>query len=72
MGRHSPASHRRAEDATYFETAEEGGALSGEEFRRILAEALNDPTYDELVQTLPWVAGSGRTTSDTPGLKRPG
>lgn len=54
-------------DATLFEETEEAGALSGEEFRRILANAMADPTIAEEVTHLPWVAGSGMT-SDTPGF----
>ena len=54
------------EDATLFEEAEDTGALSGEEFRRELAEALSDPRWKGLVEELPWVAGSGKQT-DGPG-----
>jgi hypothetical protein len=54
------------EDATLFEEAEDTGALSGEEFRRELSEALADPRWKNFVEHLPWVAGSGKET-DGPG-----
>ena len=54
------------EDATLFEEAEDTGALSGEEFRRELAEALNDPHWKNAVKNLPWVAGSGKA-AESPG-----
>jgi hypothetical protein len=54
------------EDATLFEQAEDTGALSGEEFRRELTEALSDPHWKNSVKNLPWVAGSGKA-ADGPG-----
>jgi superfamily II DNA or RNA helicase len=56
------------EDATLFEQAEDTGALSGEEFRRELAEALNDPHWRNAVTNLPWVAGSGKHTEGLGGF----
>lgn len=56
----------RAEDPTLFKEAEETGALSGEEFRRELADALGDPLLRDAVLHLPWVSGSGKT-ADGPG-----
>ncbi|MBA2691478.1 MAG: helicase, partial [Rubrobacter sp.] len=50
------------EDPTLFENAEDTGALSGEEFRRELTEALRDPRWKRAVEHLPWVAGSGKAT----------
>ncbi len=52
------------EDATLFREAEEAGALSGEEFRRELAEALKDPRWRREVGVLPWVAGSGKAARE--------
>lgn len=46
-------------DTSILEELEATGALSGEEFRRELADAL-DSGYRELVEQLPWVAGSGK------------
>ncbi|BBL79300.1 helicase [Rubrobacter xylanophilus] len=54
------------EDATLFEQAEDTGTLSGEEFRRELANALNDTHWRNSVKDLPWVAGSGKI-SEGPG-----
>jgi hypothetical protein len=56
----------KAEDPTLFETAEDTGALSGEEFRRELADRMADSRWADQVQNLPWVAGSGRAV-DGPG-----
>jgi len=56
------------EDATLFEEAEDTGALSGEEFRRELAEALADPRWKSQVERLPWVAGSGKATDGLGGF----
>jgi len=41
------------DDATRFEQAEDTGALSGEEFRRELIEALSDPHWKNSVRNLP-------------------
>ncbi len=56
------------EDPTLFEEAEDTGALSGEEFRRELFETLSDPRWKNLVEGLPWVAGSGKATDDPGGF----
>ena len=56
------------EDTSLFEQAEDTGALSGEEFRRELAEALNDPHWSNAVKNLPWVAGSGKVTEGLGGF----
>lgn len=56
----------RAEDPTLFDTTEEAGAISGEEFRRELAERMADTRWKEQIETLPWVAGSGMVV-DGPG-----
>ncbi len=56
----------KAEGPTLFETAEDTGALSREEFRRELADRMADTGWAEQVENLPWVAGSGRTV-DGPG-----
>ena len=56
------------EDPTLFEEAEDTGALSGEEFRRELSDALSDPRWKRLVEGLPWVAGSGRATEGPGGF----
>ncbi|HCB34159.1 MAG TPA: hypothetical protein DEP69_03050 [Acidimicrobiaceae bacterium] len=50
----------RREEAGIFEQAGYGrGALSGEEFRRELEKALEDPLPKEQVTSLPWGSGSG-------------
>ena len=56
------------EDATLFEQAEDTGALSGEEFRRELTEALGDPHWKNAVTNLPWVTGSGKHTKGPGGF----
>ncbi len=56
------------EDASLFEQAEDTGTLSGEEFRRELAEALGDPHWKNSVDNLPWVAGSGKATNGPGGF----
>ncbi len=55
-------------DASLLDDAEPAGALSGEEFRRELATRLDDPRYRKQVETLPWVAGTGKTTTGQPGF----
>lgn len=56
------------EDASLFEQAEDTGTLSGEEFRRELAEALSNPRWKNEIKQLPWVAGSGKATDGTGGF----
>lgn len=56
------------EDATLFEQADETGTLSGEEFRRELTEALNEPHRRDEVRNLPWVAGSGKAVEGSGGF----
>jgi len=56
------------EDASLFEQAEDTGALSGEEFRRELTEALNDPHWKNSVRNLPWVGGSGKAAEGSGGF----
>ncbi|MBA2375639.1 MAG: DEAD/DEAH box helicase [Rubrobacter sp.] len=56
------------EDASLFENAEDTGALSGEEFRRELTEALQTPRLAQSIKTLPWVAGSGKATEGEGGF----
>lgn len=58
----------QSEDARFFEEADEVGALSGEEFRRELADAMQDPTVRDQVEHLPWVAGTGRSTEGQRGF----
>lgn len=58
----------QSEDAQLFEEADESGALSGEEFRRELTDAMKDPSLRDQVEHLPWVAGSGRNTDSQPGF----
>lgn len=56
------------EDAALFDDDHEPGALSGEEFRKILADAMDNPTTRDKVENLPWVAGSGFRTDRNPGF----
>jgi hypothetical protein len=50
----------RTGDATLFEEAgESGGALSGEEYRKALQRALEEPATADQVKGLPWGSGSG-------------
>ncbi len=58
----------REGDATLFENAEDTGSLSGEEFRRELAEALENPRWRNAVEQLPWVAGSGKVSAGPGGF----
>ena len=60
------------EDAALFENAEDTGALSGEEFRRELADAMKDPRWRRAVEGLPWVAGSGMAAGAAAGPGEPG
>ena len=56
----------RREDAALFErggTAK--GALSGEEFRQELRQALEDAGLAEQIRSLPWGSGSGMAVDDT-------
>lgn len=47
------------ENADIFEAEFEPGALSGEEFRKIVEQARANETLAKKIDTLPWVAGSG-------------
>lgn len=58
----------RLEDASLFEDGLEGGALSGEEFRQELANAMRDPELKRRVTGLPWTSGTGKATNDRPGF----
>ena len=58
----------REGDAALFENAEDTGSLSGEEFRRELAEALENPRWRNAVEQLPWVAGSGKVSAGPGGF----
>jgi superfamily II DNA or RNA helicase len=58
----------KAEDPSLFETAEDTGALSGEEFRRELADRMADSRWASQVENLPWVAGSGRAVDGLGGF----
>lgn len=50
----------RAGDATLFERGGTGrGALSGEEYRQELRQALEDETFADRIAALPWGSGSG-------------
>ena len=49
-------------DVSILEELEATGALSGEEFRRELADALKTG-YREAVEQLPWVAGTGKAAA---------
>ena len=54
----------RRSDPTLFETGgTKRSALSGEEFRRDLWEAMQDPTLAELIKDLPWGSGSGMVSA---------
>jgi SNF2 family DNA or RNA helicase len=50
-------------DTGILEELEATGALSGEEFRRELADALNNG-YRDAVEQLPWVSGTGKRAKD--------
>jgi superfamily II DNA or RNA helicase len=63
---HAQIEALRAEDPSLFESAEDTGALSGEEFRRELADRMADSRWAAQVENLPWAAGSGRAV-DGPG-----
>ena len=59
----------RAEDASLFErggTAK--GALSGEEFRQELRQALENPELAAQIAALPWGSGSGMAVATVGGL----
>jgi len=56
------------EDASLFEEAADVGALSGEEFRQELTNAMQDPDLRRRVSGLPWTSGSGKATTDQPGF----
>ncbi len=49
----------RAENPQLFENGGASAALSGEEYRRRLAQALADPFTAQAVEELPWMSGSG-------------
>ena len=54
----------KAGDPTFLETAGRAvAALSGEEFRQELRQALNDETLREQIENLPWRSGSGMAIS---------
>ncbi|MEX2535027.1 MAG: helicase-related protein [Trueperaceae bacterium] len=55
------------EDPTLFEEGLDVGALSGEEFRQELSNAMSDPDLRSRILELPWTSGSGKTTVGTPG-----
>ena len=60
----------RREDAQIFEQGGTArGALSGEEYRQELRQALSDPHLAERIEQLPWGSGSGMTVhgSSEPG-----
>ncbi|WP_433030439.1 helicase-related protein [Actinomycetospora sp. CA-053990] len=62
----------RAEDAGLFERGSVGrGALSGEEYRQELRQALESPETAEQIKGLPWGSGSGMAyrvvSGDAPG-----
>jgi hypothetical protein len=58
----------RAEDATIFENAGTGrGALSGEEYRQELRQAMESPDLRQRIEALPWGSGSGMAVA-TPGI----
>lgn len=58
----------RREDADMFEDGLEGGALSGEEFRQELTNAMRDPELKRRVTGLPWTSGTGKATHDQAGF----
>ena len=49
----------RAENPELFENRGSSAALSGEEYRRRLEQALTDPFLAQQVEDLPWKSGSG-------------
>ncbi|MDZ7788115.1 MAG: helicase-related protein [Halofilum sp. (in: g-proteobacteria)] len=49
----------RREESDLLENTEEAGALSGEEFRWELAEALRQDSWRRAIESLPWASGSG-------------
>ena len=51
-------------DVSILEELEATGALSGEEFRRELADALKSG-YREAVEQLPWVSGTGKAAAQS-------
>ena len=54
----------KAGDSTFLETAGRAvAALSGEEFRQELRQALDDETLREQIENLPWRSGSGMAIS---------
>lgn len=54
----------KAGDSTFLETAGRSvAALSGEEFRQELRQALSDETMREQIENLPWRSGSGMAIS---------
>lgn len=55
------------EDAALLDDDNAPGALSGEEFRKILADAMDNATTRGKVLGLPWVAGSGFRSAGNPG-----
>lgn len=58
----------RREDASLFEDGMDAGALSGEEFRQELANALQDGVLRRRVTALPWTSGTGKVTDDQAGF----
>lgn len=57
------------EEADLLENTEEAGALSGEEFRWELAEALRQDSWRRAIESLPWGSGSGLAVR---GAREPG
>lgn len=57
-----------ASDVSVLEEAEAAASLSGEEFRRELVEALDDPALRGQILGLPWVAGTGKATEGPAGF----
>ena len=53
----------RAEDASLFEDDLTTGALSGEEFRQELANALKDTGVRQRITNLPWTTGTGKQSA---------
>ena len=49
----------RAENPELFENGGASAALSGEEYRRRLTQAMSDPFTAQAVDDLPWMSGSG-------------
>lgn len=56
------------EDAGLLDEVEDTGSLSGEEFRRELADCLADLGWKKTITELPWVAGTGRKVDDAGGF----